>query len=100
MMASAAIQQSISLEEPVPAKPDAKPMELAVNQETLLTGVAAVARVADARGTQPILSHLLLEASRGVLTITASDLKRTLTNQELAVPDRPTHTFPYFQRTI
>jgi DNA polymerase-3 subunit beta len=80
-MASAAIQQPISLEEPVSVKPDAKPMELAVNQETLLTEVAVVARVADVRGTQPILSHILLETSRGVLTITASDLKRTLRSE-------------------
>lgn len=54
-------------------------MELIVDQKALLAEVSVAARAADSRGTQPILSHLLLEASRdGLLTITGSDLKRTL----------------------
>jgi len=75
---ASAVAEPIAVQEQVTMKTDAKPMELAVNQETLLNEVVAVARVADNRGSQPILSHLLLEANRGVLTITASDLKRTL----------------------
>jgi DNA polymerase-3 subunit beta len=64
------------------AKTDVKLMELAVNQETLLAEVAAVARVAETRTTQPILTHLLLEAEKdGVLRITASDLERTLVSE-------------------
>lgn len=56
-----------------------KLMELQVDQEALLTEVTAAARAADNRGTQPILSHLRLEAtSDGRLVIAATDLKRTL----------------------
>ncbi len=80
-MASAAIAEPIAVQEPIPVKTAVRPMELAVNQETLLNEIAAVARVADSRGTQPILSHLLLEAGRGVLTIPASDLNRTLRSE-------------------
>ena len=81
-MASVAAAEPIPVQVPVSVKTDAKPMELTVNQETLLSEVAAVARVADNRGTPPILSHVLIEASRhGALTITASDLKRTLKSE-------------------
>lgn len=80
-MASVAVVEPIAIQDPVAVKPAAKLMELAVNQETLLNEVAAVARVSDTRSTQPILSHLLLEASKGVLTITATDLQRTLRSE-------------------
>lgn len=55
-------------------------MEFAVDRNQLLTEVAVAARVTDGKSTQPLLSHLLLRASgAGLLSITGSDLKRTVT---------------------
>jgi DNA polymerase III sliding clamp (beta) subunit (PCNA family) len=47
-------------------------MHLTVDRDALMTEVAAAERVADPRGTPPILSHLLLDATDGMLTITGS----------------------------
>ncbi len=61
---------------------DAALMELAVDRNQLLAEVAAAARVSDEKSTQPILSHLLLQtAGNGLLSITGSDLKRTVTTE-------------------
>jgi DNA polymerase-3 subunit beta len=63
----------------VEAKVEAKLMELIFEQETLLTELSAVVRVAETKKTVPILTHLLFEAGKdGTVTITASDLKQTL----------------------
>jgi DNA polymerase-3 subunit beta len=56
-------------------------MQLTVDRDALMTEVAAAERVADPRGTPPILSHLLLDAKGGVLAITGCDLKRTLRSE-------------------
>jgi DNA polymerase III sliding clamp (beta) subunit (PCNA family) len=57
-------------------------MEFAVDRGQFLTEVAAAARVPDGRSTQPLLSHLLLRATGGgLLRITGSDLKRTVTTE-------------------
>ncbi len=61
---------------------DQQLMEFSVDQEALLTEVLAGSRTADGRATQPILSHIRLEATAGgVLTIAATDLKRTLKSE-------------------
>jgi DNA polymerase-3 subunit beta len=56
-------------------------MHLTVDRDALMTEVAAAERVADPRGSPPILSHLLLDAKDGVLAITGCDLKRTLRSE-------------------
>ncbi len=64
------------------AKAEAKLMELVFEQETLLTELTAVVRIAETKSTVPILTHLLLEASKdGTVTFTASDLKQTLRSE-------------------
>ena len=61
---------------------DAALMELAVDRNQLLAEVAAAARMSDGKSTQPILSHLLLQTTgNGLLSITGSDLKRTVTTE-------------------
>jgi DNA polymerase-3 subunit beta len=61
---------------------DAALMEFAVDRNQLLTEVTAATRVTDGKSTQPLLSHLLLRAtSGGILSITGSDLKRTVTTE-------------------
>ncbi len=70
-----------------PAPPAQQPadvelMEFAVDRNQLLTEVAAAARVSDTKSTQPLLSHLLLRTGGGgVLSITGSDLQRTVTTE-------------------
>jgi DNA polymerase-3 subunit beta len=57
-------------------------MEFVADRNQLLAEVTAAARVSDARSTQPLLSHLLLRASGGgILSITGSDLQRTVTTE-------------------
>lgn len=54
-------------------------LEFSVDRNLLLAEVAAAARVADGKSTQPLLSHLLLRATTGSrLSITGTDLKRTV----------------------
>jgi DNA polymerase-3 subunit beta len=61
---------------------DAPLMEFAADRNQLLIEVAAAARVTDGKSTQPLLSHLLLRATGGgLLSITGSDLKRTVTTE-------------------
>jgi DNA polymerase-3 subunit beta len=68
---------------PNPApKTDAKLMELSVDRNNLLAEVAAAARISESKVTMPILTHLLLEASaNGTLTISSTDLQRSLTTE-------------------
>ncbi len=69
---------------PTPSTPSDKStpeklMELSVDRNHLLTEVTAAARVTDSKGTKPVLQHLLLEATKdGLLTITGSDMNRSL----------------------
>jgi DNA polymerase-3 subunit beta len=57
-------------------------MEFVADRNQLLAEVTAAARATDSRSTQPLLSHLLLRATGGgVLSITGSDLKRTITTE-------------------
>jgi len=58
-------------------KTDTPLMDIGVDRNALLAEVAAAARISESKGTQPILLHLLLEASLdGTLTITSTDLRR------------------------
>ena len=67
---------------PVESKSSAALMESVADRNQLLTEVAATARVADGKSTQPLLSHLLFRTNaRGALSITGSDLKRTVTTE-------------------
>jgi DNA polymerase-3 subunit beta len=50
-------------------------MRLQMDRETLLKGVTRTLGVVDRRGTMPILSHFLLEAGDGGVTISATDLE-------------------------
>lgn len=57
-------------------------MEFVADRNQLLTEITIAARVTDTRNTQPLLTHLLIRAtSGGVLSITGSDLKRTVTTE-------------------
>jgi DNA polymerase-3 subunit beta len=77
-MATAAIATPPSTEKTA----DASLMEFAVDRTQFLSEVAAAARVTDGKSTQPLLSHLLLRATGGgLLSITGSDLKRTVTTE-------------------
>lgn len=67
---------------PVETPNDALLMEFAVDRNQLLAEVAVAARVTDGKSTQPLLSHLLLRATGGgFLSITGTDLKRTVTTE-------------------
>jgi len=60
-------------------KTDAKLMELSVDRNALLAEVTVAARISETKTTQPILAHLLLEASAdGILRISTTDLTRSL----------------------
>jgi DNA polymerase-3 subunit beta len=77
-MATATVTSQPLVDEPS----DAPLMEFAVDRGQFLTEVAAAARVTDVKSTQPLLSHLLLRATGGgLLCITGSDLKRTVTTE-------------------
>lgn len=82
-MAAQAVAILPDIEKPAdPAAPPATPMEFAVDRNQLLAEVMVAARASEARSTQPLLSHLLLRTSgRGVLSITGSDLNRTITTE-------------------
>jgi DNA polymerase-3 subunit beta len=67
---------------PTKTSADVELMEFVVDRNQLLTEVAAAARVSDTKSTQPLLTHLLLRArGGGVLSITATDLQRTVTTE-------------------
>ncbi len=75
-------------------KADAELMELGVDRNALLAEVMAAARISDGKGTQPILTHLLLEASSdGLVSITSTDRRRALRTDcaaEVKIPGRAT----------
>ncbi len=57
-------------------------LEFVVDRNQLLTEVAAAARASDTKSTPPLLSHLLLRARGGdILSITGTDLQRTVTTE-------------------
>jgi DNA polymerase III beta subunit, N-terminal domain len=57
-------------------------MELAVDRAQFFAEVQAAARVTEGKSTVPILTHLLLKTTAdGALSITGSDLQRTLTTE-------------------
>ena len=70
---------------PVPAEtkmPAPVLMELAVDRGQFLAEVQAATRVTEGKTTVPILTHLLLKTSSGSsLSITGSDLQRTITTE-------------------
>jgi DNA polymerase-3 subunit beta len=67
---------------PLESQSNAALMEFLVDRNQLLTEVAATARVSDGKSTQPLLSHLLFRTNaHGALSITGSDLKRTITTE-------------------
>ena len=67
---------------PTKASSDVEQMEFVVDRNQLLTEVAAAARVSDTKSTQPLLTHLLMRARGcGVLSITGTDLQRTVTTE-------------------
>jgi DNA polymerase III subunit beta len=77
-MATATVAPPPPAEKPV----DVPLMEFIADRNQLLAEVTVAARATDSRSTQPLLSHLLLHATGdGVLSITGSDLKRTITTE-------------------
>lgn len=57
-------------------------MEFVADRNQLIAEVGAAARVTDTRSTQPLLTHLLIRATGGgILSITGTDLKRTVTTE-------------------
>lgn len=60
-------------------KTDTPLMEVSVDRNNLLAEVTIAARISETKTTQPILTHLLLEASAdGMLSISTTDLTRSL----------------------
>lgn len=53
-------------------------MKLSINKEQLINGLQAVQNVVGSRTTLPILSNVLLDASEGRLSLTATDLDVTI----------------------
>jgi DNA polymerase-3 subunit beta len=70
---------------PVPSEakgPNPSLMELAVDRAQFFAEVQAAGRVTEGKSTVPILTHLLLKTTAdGALSITGSDLQRTLTTE-------------------
>jgi DNA polymerase-3 subunit beta len=70
---------------PAPPRSTAAPVELmefVLDRNQLLAEITIAARASDARSTQPLLTHLLLRArGGGVLSITGTDLQRTVTTE-------------------
>ncbi len=60
-------------------KTETQLMEVNVDRNNLLAEVTIAARISETKTTQPILTHLLLEASaNGILSISTTDLTRSL----------------------
>ena len=55
-------------------------MKLQVTQENLNRALNAVARVANSRGTLPILANVLIKTSNNRLSISATNLDLAITN--------------------
>lgn len=80
-MAAATISVPAEITMPAPVL-----MELAVDRAQFLAEVQAATRVTEGKTTVPILTHLLLKtSSNGSLSITRSDLQRTITTECSAV---------------
>jgi len=61
------------------ANDDAQRLEFSVDRDAMLAEITAAARASDTKSTQPILTHLLLDASvAGTVTITSTDLNRSI----------------------
>jgi DNA polymerase-3 subunit beta len=74
-------------------------MKLTIERAALLKSLAHVQSVVERRNTIPILSNVLLEASGGKLSLTATDMDLTIVDEvEAAVSEpgattAPAHTF-------
>ena len=64
-------------------------MKLTIGQEELITGLQSVQNVVSTRTTLPILSNVLLKAEGESLSLTATDLDVTITNEVEAKVDQP-----------
>ncbi len=64
------------------ATAETTPMEFSVDRDTILAEVGIAARACDSKTTQPILTHLLIDASAsGTITISGSDHSRSLRSE-------------------
>ncbi|WP_263356623.1 DNA polymerase III subunit beta [Acidicapsa ligni] len=76
-MAAATIPVPTETKSPAPVL-----MELAVDRGQFLAEVQAATRVTEGKSTIPILTHLLLRTTNnGALSVTGSDLQRTITTE-------------------
>jgi DNA polymerase-3 subunit beta len=76
-MAAATIPVSAETKSPAPLL-----MELAIDRGQFLAEVQAATRVTEGKSTVPILTHLLLRTTtNGALSVTGSDLQRTITTE-------------------
>jgi DNA polymerase-3 subunit beta len=78
-------------------------MQVKVDRETLLKGVARTLGVVDRRGTMPILSHFLLQAQDSKLLISATDLEVSFRGEypaEVLEPGALTQPAHYFFNLI
>jgi len=64
-------------------------MRLTMERETLMKGVSRTLGVVDRRGTMPILSHFLLDAAEGGVTISATDLEVSFQGHYPAMVEEP-----------
>ncbi len=64
-------------------------MKLRIERETMLKGVGRTLGVVDRRGTMPILSHFLLKAADGQVTIAATDLEVSFRGVYPALVEEP-----------
>lgn len=84
-MAAATIPVPVETAPPAPVL-----MDLAVDRSQFLAEVQAAARVTEGKTTVPILTHILLRTTtNGSLSITGSDLQRTITTECPAAVSSP-----------
>lgn len=74
---------------PAPKQPTDETMEFAVSRKDLLEELAHIQGVVASRTTVPILSNLLVQATGGVLQLTATDLDISLRTACAAVVKKP-----------
>ena len=60
-------------------------MKLTIERSTLLKALAHVQSVVERRNTIPILANVMLDASDGTLTMTATDMDLAITEKVYAV---------------
>ncbi|MBM4284886.1 MAG: DNA polymerase III subunit beta [Deltaproteobacteria bacterium] len=78
-------------------------MQLTMDRETLLRGVGRTLGVVDRRGAMAILSHFLLQAEEGQVTIAATDLEVSFRGSypaEVAEPGALTLPAHYFHNLV